>query len=834
MLSLEALETRQTPSASPASSGVVEVKESFDTSKTGGLPGNWSQWTTQNNFAVGTLHSLSGAHGLTNNGSSSETARAWLNTPLPANAQVSAAVYVSGLIPARVFLRGQDLASNSPTYYALDIRRGLYAQLLRVQDGVATVLGTITSSDYVDNTWITLTLSVSGKYLSAQIYRPGKGLYLNSAGKWQSTATSAITRTDRAITGGGQAGVARATGYSGAVTFDNFSVRYSTSTSTPPPGTGPAGPPVPQHYSFIRIAELAYSGLPIGPIEDKLLRNSVDLVITDVQSLIDHIRGVSPGTPQLAYTNVSSLYLDLLTSWDNYADAHGASRESAFYHVSAATPFSGNSGSSQPVNWFWGVYAGGDTPDYVDLTTLAHSSSRSVPFDESGTSIAIGYPEKFNEINFNLAQGRAGGWSEVLQYPTAVDGEGNPTAWATLPLKSDTSDGLRWSGRVLFDPPANWKTASIGGAARMYYVRAFTVHDGRAPVANTILGADYVHARGGTRGVIPAFDASADANHDGYLSDAEYAHRRRGMDARFAYQSRIFYAYYGQERFATNPSSTAFRNWAVEYEVSYLKSHPGVSGLFVDNSGGNIFFDSTKVREPSATYSTDYGSLLSAIGKAIAPKWILANTSAGSTTTADGVVSQNTGYFEEFALRPLSAGWAQFENLAGTVAHRAALKSPPPVAVLDSLPLGGSPTDPRTQIATLAEYYLLADPKTTFLDPFGGAAPGTTWAQHWFGALTYNVGQPKGEWSLFATGTDPANHALTYRVYQRSYSNALVLYKPLSYATSARSPGSLSGSTATTQKLNGTYRPLRANGTLGAPVTSISLRNGEGAILIKV
>ena len=30
-------------------------------------------------------------------------------------------------------------------------------------------------------------------------------------------------------------------------------------------------------------------------------------------------------------------------------------------------------------------------------------------------------------------------------------------------------------------------------------------------------------------------------------------------------------------------------------------------------------------------------------------------------------------------------------------------------------------------------------------------------------------------------GTDPANRALQYKVYQRKYENALVLYKPLSY-----------------------------------------------------
>src|SRR5262249_22349563 len=73
--------------------------------------------------------------------------------------------------------------------------------------------------------------------------------------------------------------------------------------------------------------------------------------------------------------------------------------------------------------------------------------------------------------------------------------------------------------------------------------------------------------------------------------------------------------------------------------------------------------------------------------------------------------------------------------------------------------------------------------------------------------------------------------ALTYRVYQRSFTNAVVLYKPLSYGGNVT--GTLADTTATTQALGGTYYPLQADGTLGAPVTSITLRNGEGVILVK-
>ena len=62
-----------------------------------------------------------------------------------------------------------------------------------------------------------------------------------------------------------------------------------------------------------------------------------------------------------------------------------------------------------------------------------------------------------------------------------------------------------------------------------------------------------------------------------------------------------------------------------------------------------------------------------------------------------------------------------------------------------------------------------------------------------------------GAMKVFATGTDPANAALTYQVLSREYANALVLYKPLSYAQ-GKGEGTTANNTATTHQLGGTYR----------------------------
>jgi hypothetical protein len=585
-----------------------------------------------------------------------------------------------------------------------------------------------------------------------------------------------------------------------------------------------------RHYSHIRVAMLAYTGTPVGAIEQKLLRESVDLVIPNV-SYLSQFDKLAPGTPQMIYTNVSNIYLDLLTDWLDYADRHGFDREGAFYHVNKPTPFHGDSGSSRPVNWFWSVRRGSDASGWTDLTQVARNSAPTVEFAPAGQSIAVGYPEKFREININLKSAGASTWSAKLEYATARDAQGRPTGWKPLTTSSDTTTGLRRSGTLTFDPPSDWRTSSVDGSDKLYYIRFRTTGLGAAPVANSIRSRDYVNAHGGNTGTIPSFDANADRNHDGYLSDTEFKYRHPGNDARFAYESRLFYPFYGQMRFATNSADGGFRNWAVDHAKRFLAANPGADGLFLDNSYSRLQTDATGLRESTAKYADDYASLARSIDSGIGTKWILANTS-GSGDSAEPLAKYGISYVDEFALRPLAANWQQFTDVAIQTAERLQLMASNGYAVLDTYPAGGSPTDPRTQIASLAYYYLLADPERTFVMFNGGFEPSSTWSRHWTDAVKYDVGKPRGTWSIFATGKDPERTYLDYKVIQRQYDKALVLYKPLSYATGHT--GTISDKSATYHKLPGNYRELHSDGTLGPVVTSVRLRNGEGAILIRV
>jgi hypothetical protein len=894
------------------------VDEDFDTTPAGAVPADWQTWTggAPGSIVVRPGRAQSSPNGFTSSGGSATAARGWATADLPADVDASASVFLDTLIPARVFVRGVGLDTTSPTYYAAEVTRGLAVRLVRVVNGVETVLGSVKSGDYVSGQWVRVRVIAEGDRLRVSVFRADTRQWLTADGGWSDAPDFVLESRDGAVAAGGKAGVARSARYAGDVTFDDFTAAPVGANPGPavtitPPAVGtltgevtfratadgdpdriefrldgqlravaaaspaawtldtttlangtytltvrafdsagnvgtaeytfatsnaasaPITPPViPRHYSHIRIAQFAYSGNPMGAFEQNLLRNSVDLVIPNTRYLAT-IQATAPDTPQLIYSNVSNLYQGLLTDWLAYADRNGVSREAAFYHVTKATPFTGSSPSSQPVTWFWGGYQTTPAGAVTDVTSAIRGGRNfNVTFGGTGTTTAIGYTDRFRELNVTLVAGAKAGWGGVWEYASAVDASGRPTAWKTLSPGQDGTNGLRQSGRITFDPPSDWVAASVGGSVRLFYVR-FRVTAGTAdgqPELKTVFGRDYVNANGNQAGVIPAFDYAADANHDGYLSDAEYARRRPGMDARFEYESRLFYPYYGQMRFVTNPSVPAVRRWAGEYHAKLLAENPLADGIFMDNAIGRLPFQGVPVLEPTVNYGTDSGAMMAAVSRAIGPGWVLANTAGGGAAAAP-IAAGSAGVFEEFLLRPLQATWSQVGDAANLIASR--LASPnAPYLVIDSLPAGGSPTDARTQLATLAYYYLVADPDRTFLMFFGGHNPASTWTEHWTPAAAVNVGRPVGEMRVFAAGTDPANSSLTYQVFARDYGNALVLYKPLSY-TLGKGTGTTANNTATTHQLGGRYRSVRADGTLGPVITAITLRNGEGAVLVR-
>ena len=830
------------------------VNEAFDTSPSGSVPANWNTWSNNRPtaFAVGAGRALSPAQAFASDGLSTTQSRAWLGSSIAADASASVAVYADNLIPSGVIVRGNRLDTAQPTYYEATVARGLNVQLKSVVNGTETVLGTIRSSTYVSGAWIRLTLVAEGSRLRAVVLRTDTNQWLTATGSWSNTAVAALDVTDSRIAGGGFVGIERGRAAAGAVWFDDFQIRPAgsvvlgaTPTSTPPvvaPSEIGAVPraDIAHKYTHIRLAQLAYYGNPAGDFEKDLAKNSLDLIIPNPQYL-QVFETASPALTKIIYTNLSNIYGDLLTDWNAYADANRLSREDAFYHVPQATAFTGSTQSSQPVYQFWNVRRSNvdGSGASVDLTSEARGSrAPGVTFGGVGSAIALGFPERFRELNFDIARPAAAGWSGVVEYVSATNADGSPAAWKTLTILDDGTNGLRANGTITFDPPADWASSKVaGGTQRLHQLRfrTLTGTDADAPVARTILGRDYAggafRANGQLTGTIPAFDSTADANGDGYLTDAEYRNRRAGFDARFEYESRLFYPYYGQMRYVVNPSTVAIKAWNIDYHRRVLAANPLADGLFLDNSHGKLPFAGTPVKESVAAYTQEYAALVASLTRAIAPKWTVSNT-AGSIAEGDPVARASTAAFEEFVLRPNGSNWAQVRDIADLVARRLNADSPSPYVILDTHS-GSLPTnDPRSQMGSLAYYYLLADPDKTFLMFNGGQSPAAPWSRVWVPAAAVDVGRPTGTMTTWATGFDPQNSQLTYKVLRRDYSNAISLFKPLSY-TLGVGTGTTADATATVHQLGGNFRQLNADGTLGAVVTSISLRGGEGAVLMR-
>ena len=590
------------------------------------MPEHFSTWSNDNTnaFTITSATALNPSQAITVNGRSNTAARAWYNATQPKDVTASVSTRVDTLLPTGLIVRGQQLDTKTPSYYALTITRGLTATLSRVVDGQSTVLSTIRSNGYFSQKWLRASLSVEGNQLQATLFRQDTQQWLGKDGNWHDAEQSALSASDNALSLPGFVGLNRDARYAGSVVFDDFEI-------VPIAETEPTDAPLPtqeagiRHYNHIRIAQLAYASTPFGEYEDARIKDSVDLVIPNPR-FMQRIDEVSPNTPQLIYTNVSNLYQGLLLDWLNYADTNAQSRESAFYHVSEPTPFSGSSPSSQPVNWLWHV-ARTDDSTTTDLTPAAHSQQGAgVAFGGGDSLVTVGYPDRFSELNIQLSKPASLGWNAVIDYPAQV---GNSIVWKRLPIANDSTLRFTQNGQIAFDPPSDWVTSIVPDTGERLYtlaIRTVSGSEADAPIATTILGRDFVQANGQARGIIPAFDATADADGDGYLNATEYANHRPGMDARFTYESRLFYPFYGQMRYITNPSSPAVAAWAAEYHQRFLQENPLADGLFIDNSNGKLPIRDIAVAEATTNYTVDSATVVAAIRQAISPKIVVTNT----------------------------------------------------------------------------------------------------------------------------------------------------------------------------------------------------------------
>lgn len=144
----------------------------------------------------------------------------------------------------------------------------------------------------------------------------------------------------------------------------------------------------------------------------------------------------------------------------------------------------------------------------------------------------------------------------------------------------------------------------------------------------------------------------------------------------------------------------------------------------------------------------------------------------------------------------------------------------------------GNETSParRGRLFELASYYMvLTTPDRTWLTTHNGDWLKQDYATNWIKAIEANIGTPTAARSVLASGTDGAGQR--YDVWQRPFTRALVLCRP-QYAWNTTRYGDDTAMPVTLPAGESWY-PLRADGTLGAAVASVTLRAAEAMILVK-
>jgi hypothetical protein len=310
-----------------------------------------------------------------------------------------------------------------------------------------------------------------------------------------------------------------------------------------------------------------------------------------------------------------------------------------------------------------------------------------------------------------------------------------------------------------------------------------------------------------------------------------------GKDARFAYESRMPNSY-GAWRLNPKVGDTTFKAWASSW-CNALVGGTEYNGVAMDNSGGQSNFPAgATVQEPTTAYADEYGACLQYVWNNLPPhpqmgqRWIQPNINGSTRASAASIVSRVPVYDCEAKLRPREDTWAQFELNMSDLAFYRSLASPPPLGMIDVF-VNHTNLDWNAtwSIYNMYAYYMMAAYPDTLVT-IQGADPAVSWGLRFVAAELFDPGAPQGAYSQFDAGNDPANAALAYRVYKRTYAGAVVLFKPLSYNSGVGVGTPNDPATATTHALGGNYRQLNPDGTLGSVVTSVSLPNAYGAILI--
>jgi len=515
-----------------------------------------------------------------------------------------------------------------------------------------------------------------------------------------------------------------------------------------------------------------------------------------------------------------------------------------------------------------GVMRTVDELSYTDLTATAYSGL--VTWQNT---MYVGYEEPFDQINLVFSTAGSG-ITRAWEY-------WNGSTWAAL-TTSGTASGLTATGQVAFTPPSNWARKVINNSRNKYFVRCRITAATISPVTSSIKGDNWLR---GANNLARGWDPTSST----IINTGELRYNPippAGSAAKFPYQARI--SYYGSNHFIANPADfqsiggTSSRTWAKysAYAINALVAAGGQTGVMCDDGERNVSSDgiaSTStdfVDKTSETWTvssaakyhdiTVYSNALNA-----------ASVGINSQTKSDVLLGNfNLAEYYSEVTKTGSSGAIAYSSGATTMSYDDYLPARNPNGVVGIMIYNDSLSAPQNQPAlawdrsnrgplVALSKHLIAKNDNTIMSYYtqGGyvygntdeviMTDGSTWHQAtqgvppladvkrwgtWFPAMGVDIGIPdtagynSGLRNLaWKVAGPPDNIGDVMPVYRRDYTKAIVLHRPASYSSTAAHYSNYS----TLMDLGGTYYPLSADGTTGTAVTSISLRTGEGAILMK-
>jgi len=323
------------------------------------------------------------------------------------------------------------------------------------------------------------------------------------------------------------------------------------------------------------------------------------------------------------------------------------------------------------------------------------------------------------------------------------------------------------------------------------------------------------------------------ASHSQYRLEDAFLHSSSSKSE----ATRVKVHIWDSDRWLINPSDPGARAYTID---RYRRLVQGTDGVFIDEASSGDIIPRVRgsVEFAQGGYEADYTSLLAAVKREIGGKTIMLNTAEymkdfdRANAVAAGAV--HLELFNNPLKTQMLERWRWVEELL-SLGVAVDLASPYPASWADQhsseYPKGNYATSgQRLRMWELASYYMVVGAKPDGLY-FHLKAPDwqTPFANYWLPAIEANIGHPVGPRSEKAQGVDPTGQP--YTIYQRDFDRALVLIR----AQRGWDVQNYRDATAVEVALptGESWYPLKADGTLGAAVTSVKLRNSESLILVK-